>query len=190
MGIASPAAAAKARGPRKIVAKYEPPARVVTAKKAARKQSLRGIEASQMVCIEASQMVSAAKQGVHGRLRMHGVSLPPLRRTRREDKKGIIGRPQTAAVYDHAGLLLMGCDVVSAGISLTHACKAVMGQRQVFCVWGLRPMFNSSASTSSFDAAGNVRQRQRQRQPQQRVPLVAAALMLACLLLSCCACGE
>ena len=36
MGIASPAAAAKARGPRKIVAKYEPPARVVTAKKAAR----------------------------------------------------------------------------------------------------------------------------------------------------------
>jgi hypothetical protein len=28
----------------------------------------------------------------------------------------------------------MGCDVVSAGISLTHACKAVMGQRQVFCV--------------------------------------------------------
>ena len=31
----------------------------------------------------------------------------------------------------------MGCDVVSAGISLTHACKAVMGQRQIFCVWVL-----------------------------------------------------
>ena len=35
----------------------------------------------------------------------------------------------------------MGCDVVSAGIALTHACKAVMGQRLVFCVWGLRPKF-------------------------------------------------
>ena len=74
----------------------------------------------------------------------------------------------------------MGCDVVSAAIALTHACKAVMGQRLVFCVWGLRPKFNSSASTSSFYAAGNVRQRQRQRQPQQSVPLEVAAIMLAC----------
>ena len=52
-------------------------------------------------------------------------------------------------------------------IALTYACKAVIGQRLIFCVWGLRPKFNSSASTSSLYTAGNVRQRQRQRQPQQ-----------------------
>ena len=84
----------------------------------------------------------------------------------------------------------MGCDVVSAGISLTHACKAVMGQRQVFCVWGLRPMFNSSASASTRCATGNVRQRQRQPQPQWSMPAVAAAGMLGCLVLACYAGGE
>ena len=84
----------------------------------------------------------------------------------------------------------MGCDVVSAGISLTHACKAVMGQRQIFCVWGLRPMFNSSASTATRCATGNLRQRQRQPQPQWSMPAVAAAGMLACLMLACCVSGE
>ena len=40
-------------------------------------------------------------------------------------------------------------------IALTYACKAVIGQRLIFCVWGLRPKFNSSASTSSLYTAGN-----------------------------------
>ena len=75
-------------------------------------------------------------------------------------------------------------------IALTYACKAVIGQRLVFCVWGLRPKFNSSASTSTRCATGNVRQRQRQPQPQQCMPAVVAASMLACLLLACCGSGE
>ena len=112
MGIASPAAAAKARGPRKIVAKYEPPARVVTAKKAARKQSLRGIEASQMVCIEASQMVSAAKQGVHGRLRMHG----PRRIMQGEDdrRKSLAQKKQRRTVHVHSVLASGAADFEEA----------------------------------------------------------------------------
>ena len=65
-----------------------------------------------------------------------------------------------------------------------------MGQRLIFCVWGLRPKFNSSASTSTRCATGNVRQRQRQPQPQQSMPAVAAAGMLCCLMLACCTSGE
>ena len=78
----------------------------------------------------------------------------------------------------------------ATGIALTHACKAVMGQRLVLLCLGATAQVQSFGIYFNVLRSKQLGQRQRQPQPQQHVPAVVAAGMLSCLVLSCCASSE